>query len=371
MRKLMIVCFFLLSGAAVAADAPTGDRIDHEAGGDRFSAGGSVSVSAPVAADLLAAGGTVEIDTRVGGDVLALGGNVRIKGDVESGVFAGGGQMLLNAQVKRSVRLAGGQVEIGPKAQLGGNLSIAGGQVRIEGPVFGYIQVAGGDITLDAPVGGDVWATGGRLSLGPNARVGGKLHYASGGELQQDPAAIIKGGIERVDLEAGWPRAHKEPRHSAVTGWVWIAGLMVLAAVLVVVAPAFTGRAAEALKRRPWFALLIGFIVLVCVPVGAVILLATVIGIPLALLVLLAYPILLLVGYELTAIGISDLAMQRFAADRAKSTAWRAGAAAAAVFLVALVTRVPVLGGLLAFLALLIGLGALVLQWRRSAPPVV
>jgi cytoskeletal protein CcmA (bactofilin family) len=365
MREVPIFVLLLLSGVVLAA----GDRVDRDAGGDRFSAGSSVSVSTPVTADLLAAGGNVEIDTRVGGDILAVGGDVRIKGEVESGVFAGAGQLRLNAQVKRSVRIAGGQVEVGPKAQLGGNLSIAGGQVRIEGPVFGYVQAAGGDITLDGPVGGDVWATGGRLSLGPNARIGGKLRYASSNELQKDPGAVVSGGVERIDFEATRSHAHKESQGSAaVAGSIWIAGLMVLAAVLVGVAPAFTARAAQVLKHRPWLALLIGFIVLACVPVAVVVLLVTVVGIPLALLLLLAYPILLLVGYELTAIGIGDLVMQRFVAGRAQSSVWRACAAAAAVLLVALLAQVPILGTLLAFLALLIGLGALVLQWRRGAP---
>jgi len=364
MRKSLTILCLVLAGAATGAQT---DRVDREAGGDRFSAGGTVTVSTPVTADLLAAGGNIEVDTRIGGDVLAVGGNVRIKGEVDSGVLAGGGQLSLNARVRRSARVAGGQVEIGPKAELGGNLSVAGGQVRVEGPVFGYVQVAGGNIVLDGPIGGDVWATGGKVTLGPNARIGGKLHYASRAELQQDPAAIIKGGTEKLEFEASWPREHHETPRSGLAGWVWIAGLMVLAAVLVRIAPGFTARVSEVLQRRPWFALLIGFIVLVCVPVAAVLLLVTVIGLPLALLVLLAYPVLLLLGYELTAIGISDWTMRRFAGARAQSPGWRALAAAAAVFLVALLARLPAIGGLLAFLALLVGIGALVLQWKRPA----
>lgn len=363
-----LLLLLALAGAAVAADPPARERIDREAGGDRFSAGDSVSVSTPVAADLLAAGGTIDVDTRVGGDVLAVGGNVRIKGDIESGVFAGGGQLTINARVKRSVRAAGGQVEIGPKAELGGNLSVAGGHVRIEGPVFGYVQAAGGNVTLDGAVGGDVWVTGGRLSLGPNARIAGKLHYASNGELEQDPGAVVKGGIERFDFAAGRSREHREPQASRAVGWIWIVGLMVLAAVLIGIAPAATARTSAVLRGRPAFALLIGFVVLVCVPVGAVILLVTLIGLPLALLVLLLYPVLLLLGYTSTAIALSDWALQRFATGRTITPLIRAAAAAGAVFLVALLTRVPAVGGLIAFLVLLAGLGALALQWKRPAP---
>jgi cytoskeletal protein CcmA (bactofilin family) len=364
----LLLCLFFLVGVAAAAGKNDPDVVDREAGGDRFSAGGSVSITKPVSADLLVAGGDIDVDTRVGGDVLAVGGNVRLRGDVDAGVIAAGGQLLVNARVKRSVRIAGGQVEIGPKAELGGNLSIAGGQVRVEGPVFGYVQAGGGNVTIDGPVGGDVWVTGGRLALGPNARIAGRLRYASRGELSQDPGAIIKGGVERVEISSGRTRAHTESSSHAF-GWVWVAGLMLLAAVLVLAAPAFTTRVSGVLRERPWFSLLIGFIVLVCVPIGAVILLVTIIGLPIGLLALLLYPVLLLIGYQSTAIGISDWVMQRFFNDRARSRWWRVGAAVAAVFVIALLTRLPAIGGFLAFIALIVGLGALALQWRRPAAP--
>lgn len=367
-HRIASLCLILACSAALAADKGNPERVDREAGGDRFSAGESVNIATPVAADLMAAGGTVFVDARVGGDVLAVGGDVRIRGEVDGGVFAAGGQLRLNGPVKRSARIAGGQVEIGPKGEIGGNVSVAGGQVRIEGPVFGYVQAASGDVVLDGPVGGDVWASGGRLALGPNARIAGKLHYASNGELQQDPAAVVKGGIERLDFRAGEAHPQKAVRPARVIGWIWTVGLMLLAVVLVAVAPSLTARASEVLRQRPWFALLIGFIALVCVPVAALILLVTVIGLPLGLAVLLAYPILLLVGYELTAIGASDWVMKRLAAGRAQSTLWRAAAAALAVLVIALLARVPFIGTLVAFLALLFGLGALMLQWRRSAP---
>jgi cytoskeletal protein CcmA (bactofilin family) len=365
--RSLLFLLVLVAGGAIAADTPSPQRVEHDAGGDRFTASDSVTVSTPVAADLLAAGGNIEVDTQVGGDVLAVGGNVRLKGDVDSGVIAGGGQLTINGRVKRSVRAAGGQVEIGPKAELGGNLSVAGGQIRIEGPVFGYVQAAGGNVTLDGPVGGDVWVTGGRLALGPNARIAGKLHYASRGELQQDAAAVVKGGIERLEFDAAWPRQHREPHPSRFAGWIWVAGLMVLAAILVGAAPALTARASDLLRHRPAFALLIGFVVLVCVPIAAVLLLVTLIGLPLALLVLLLYPVLLLLGYTSTAIGLSDWALQRFVDARNVTPLKRAAAAAGAVFLIALLARLPFVGGIIAFLALLAGLGALALQWKRPA----
>jgi cytoskeletal protein CcmA (bactofilin family) len=352
----------LLAGAAAAQD-----RVQRDAEGDRFVAGGSLSITQPVQADLLAAGGEVQIDTSIGGDLIVVGGNLRVQGEVGQGALIGGGQVLIDGRVKRNVRAGGGRVTIGPRGQLGGNLSVAGGQVRIEGPVFGYVQVAGGDVTIDGPVGGDVWMTGGRLALGPKARIAGRLRYASRRDLDRDPAAVVQGGVEPVSFESGWPREHGEARRDTMSGWLWTVGLMVLAAVLVGAAPAFTARASAALRGRPWWSLLLGFIVLVCVPVAALLLLVTVIGLPLALVALLAYPALLLVGYVLTAVGLGDWVLWRFAADRAQSAGMRALAAAVAMFCVGLATRIPWVGGALLFLALLAGVGALAQQWRRPA----
>lgn len=362
-----VLAAVVLGGFAAAAAQEK--RVDRVAGDDRFTAGGSVTVTTPVTGDLMAAGGEVRIDSRIGGDLVAAGGNVRVLGDVGESAFVAGGQVHFDARVRRSVRAGGGHVEVGPKAELGGNLSVAGGQVRIEGPVFGYVQAAGGRVVLDGPIGGDVWVTGGRVLLGPNARIGGALHYAAQAELEQDPAAIVKGGIEKLPFEAGWPRRDEVSEHRFGAGrWLWTAGLMALAAIVVGAAPAFAARTSNVLRQRPWFALLLGFIVLACVPIAAILLLVTVLGIPLALLALLAYPAALLLGYVMTPIGIGDWVMQRFATTRAAQTGWRAAAAAVVVLAIALLARVPVLGTVVVLAVLLAGLGALALQWRRPAP---
>src|SRR5213075_3059679 len=126
---------------------------------------------------------------------------VRIGGSVGDSLYCGGGQVLLDGTVGSNARIGGGNVEIGPKAVVSGNVSIAGGKVRIDGTVKGYVQVAGGRAFIDGTVGGDVVARSGMVELGPNARIAGKLRYASGKELTRDPAAQVAGGVERGAIE--------------------------------------------------------------------------------------------------------------------------------------------------------------------------
>lgn len=357
------------SGPAGAADETAATKT-RNLGADLFVAGGSVTVSEPVGGDLFVAGGSADVDGSVAGDVVAFGGKLRLGADVAQSVYAAGGQLNVNAKVGRNARVAGGQVQWGPKSELAGNLSVAGGQVRLHGTVRGHVQAAGGRVLIDGPVGGDVIATSGQVELGPNARIAGKLRYHSGDALKRDPAAQVT-GVER--LEPRWPgsegaSAPSDGREGATGGagrtfgWVWTVGLMLLAAVLLALVPRYWVGVARTLRTRPWFSVLIGFVLLVCVPVAALILMASLIGIPVALATVALYLAWLPVAYVGAAIGLGDWALHRWQPAQAARLAWRIGAAAGALLLLALLGWLPWLGGLVLFAALLAGLGATALQ---------
>lgn len=367
------LCAIGLCGA-MAADRPA-DRppAEQRLGRDLFIAGGSVTVSQPVSGDLFAGGGSVDVDAAVAGDALATGGKVRIGAEVEHSVFAFGGQLSVNGKVGRNLRMVGGQVELGPRAEVAGNVSAAGGQVRLYGRVGGHVQSAGGRLLIDGPVGGDVFATSGEVELGPNARIGGKLRYRSSEALRQDPQAQVAGGVEKLLPAIGAAsappmREHAERRGAGSIGWVWTIGLMVLAAVLLAALPRFQTLVARTLREQPGLSLLLGFVLLVCVPVATVLLFITLIGIPLGLFLLATYLALLPLAYVSAGIGLGDWALQRWQPARSDRLRWRIAAAATALLALALLGGLPWLGGLIAFATLLAGLGALLLQLRRFAP---
>ena len=338
---------------------------------DTFVFGGSVRIDKPVAGDLIAAGGNVDVDAPVGGDAVMTGGNLRVTAKVGQSVYAAGGRLILDAPIGRNLRVAGGQVDIGPMATVAGNVTVGGGQVSLNGPVKGSISVGGGRVLIDAPVEGDVVANAGQLTLGPNARLAGKLRYRSGDELVRDPAAQVAGTIEHLPLpgraasgaqwhERGWD-GHRSER-SVGPGWFWTLGLMAIAAVLIAALPVTSARVVRTLTTRWAWSLLLGFIALVCIPVAALILLITIIGIPLGLLAVLLYLALLLVGYVASGMALGQWALARWKADAAGRTGWRIAAAMLAVLALALLGSVPYLGGLVALAAVLAGIGAIAMQ---------
>ena len=275
-------------------------------------------------------GGKVEVDDPVGGDLHAAAGNIRVTAPVT------------------------------------GNARMAGGNISITGAIGGNLKAAGGRVVIDGPVGGDASIAAGTLRLGPNAVIGGQLRFG-GGHLEKDDAAVVVGGIRQ--------RAAPERDRSfggAKARWIWTAGLMLLAAILAATLPGPSDRMMATLRAKPWMPPLLGFLAITAVPVAAVLVMITIIGIPIGLLALLAYAALLLIGYVTAAVVIGGLLLGRFKAGAIGLATWRAGAAVSIVLALALVSRIPLLGGVVQFAALVLGVGLVIgLAVRAAEPPAV
>jgi hypothetical protein len=347
--------------------SPMRETVERGLGADRFVAGGVVTVAKPVAGDLFAAGGNIDVDAAVAGDALVAGGNVRLGAPVGQNLYAAGGRVSVNGTVQRNARLAGGHVEIGPRAKIAGNVSVGGGEARIGGAIGGYLQVGGGRVFIDGPIGGDVEAGSAEIELGPGARISGTLRYASRDELRRDPAAQVLGGIERLAPRAAWPVPSVRERARHRIAWLWSAGLIVLAAALAAALPGVYSGVAAAVRTHWARSLLVGFIALVCIPVGALLAMLTVIGIPLALAVLALYLALLVVGYASAGVSVGELALQRWQPARASRRGWRVVAAALGMLAISLLGGIPWIGGLVVSAAMLLGIGALLSQLQPES----
>lgn len=345
-------------------------RVEHRFGSDHFAAGSELIISQPVAGDLIAGGGKVEVQTETGGDAILTGGSVRVNGNVGGSLFLAGGQLVVNGAVGRNVRVGGGQVTLGPSSGVDGNLSVAGGDVALKGRVNGYVQAGGGKLLIDGVVNGDVEARAGELVLGPNARIGGKLRYASREPLKRDPAAQVQGEVERIDITGGWPVPEDIERGMGRSGsWIWTLGLLVVAGFMALALPGFTERVSTLWRARFPMSLLLGFVLTVCLPVAALLLMATLIGVPLGLVTLMVYPVLLLLGYVSSGVALGVWVATSLNQPWNEGGMGRMLTAVLGMLAIGLLARVPWLGGLVMLLALLAGVGALVLQgWRFARP---
>lgn len=305
-------------------------------------------------------------------DSVHLGGKVDVAETVEGPLTVAGGTVHVDAPVHGNVHMAGGKIEFAREASVSGDVALAGGTVVIEGPITGNLRAVGGHVTLNGPIGGDAKIAAGTLTLGPDARIAGALKFR-GGALEQDPAAQVTGGVTRHP-RGGRLWVHEAPATPAerfMKGWLWTSGLIVLAALLAAALPGASRRMATELRERPWLTPLLGLVALSTIPVLAVLVMITVIGIPLGLLALVAYGGLLLLGYVWLAVVVGGLLLDRIKPEVAAQTAWRVGAAMLAMLSLGVLARMPFIGGLIGFVALLVGVGMVVgaLLRRTTTPP--
>ena len=314
---------------------------------------------------LLLAGGAAAEDSW-GTDTVRFGGTVEVSQPTDGSLNAAGGQVLVQAPVEGSLRAAGGQIVVGPDAAIAGDAMLAGGDVTVKGAIQGNLHAAGGEVTLDGPVGGDAFVGSGSLTLGPNARIEGKLEFR-GSKLTRDPAAQVVGGLVHAPT-----RSHRQEWKAgdrSSPGWLWSLGLVALAALVAGALPGPSQRLAQELRERPWMTTLLGFLALTAIPVGAVLLVITIIGIPIAFLAMILYAALLMVGYVWLAVVLGGLMLDRFKAETAAVTAWRIGAAALAMVVLALAVRVPFVGGFITLAAVAVGVGMIVAAVLRKVQP--
>lgn len=368
-RRVLAVTFAALGLATItgcSVEVDDGDSVSHLFGSDYFGAGGLLNVTDPIDGDAFMAGGQVSVASEVDGDLVVAGGELSLGGAVGDDLYAAGGSVQLDAIVSGNARIAGGDVTVGPATVVAGALSLTGARVEFDGNTHEYLQASGGSVRINGEVHGDAQVRAEELLIGPEARIGGRLIFSGPQEPVVPDGAVISGGLEfrqksahRFFEDAGGP-----VRESARTlGTVlWFLGVFVAAALFRIVFPGFSQAAASVIGRRPLQSLGLGLAILACVPFVAVVLLITVIGIPLALLLIPVYLLVMFLGWVTAAIFIAQRGTEVLRPGRASSLGMQLFALLLALCALWLLRQIPLVGGLIALLALIAGIGALAWQ---------
>ena len=257
-----------------------------------------------------------------------------------------------------------GRVEVraGERAD---DVVILDGPATIDGSVDGVVVALNGDIRVTGTVQEDVVAVNGRAVIESGARVGGDV--VSSKSPSVDPGATVEGETRTVRFSfrafgfllwlAWW---------IAVTVSVIVLGVLLLALAPAAMAASYAVARDEAGRAFGW-----GLLVAVGLPVALVAVLFTLVGITLGLLGLLSLALLYAMGYV-----VAGLALGRAIVKEPKS---RYLALLVGLGILRVAGLIPVVGGLLTFVAGAYGIGALAIAGRRAArrpsrpvaPPVV
>ena len=368
-RRHVVALFLLLLPLSIGHAAEEQRPGAHETviAGDYFGAGSDASPGSTVEGDAFVAGGQVDLNKPVNGDALLAGGGVIISERVGGDLYATGGSVMIDAPIAGNARLAGGRVEISRRGQVSGKTTLVGGRVTVLGKAGRQLVVFGEHVTLDGEVAGNVTIASRALSIGPNARVSGKLTYRGSVPAQVDPAAVITGGINYLSFDFEDETYQPVAR---VVAWVGViaftVGLFLIGVLVIVVAPESTAHMSKLARARPISSLVMGVVTILCMPIAIVLLMLTIVGIPFAFILLLGWPMILIFGYLAGVMAVSDA----IAGPSADAKGRRIFLLAMGLGVMLLFARVPFAGWSIGMLLLIMGVGALALNAMGVSVPV-
>lgn len=333
---LLIVLFAVLPYSAEAADE---NVLRYTSSGNTFGAGDDLQINQNTQGDLVLAGSKIGANGNIGDDFLGAGGEIIVNGDVSGNIIAAGGSIRVNGNVGGDVAALGGQVILSRGSVVEGDILLGGGEVTLDGTVNGNGEVSTGTLKT-----GDNFKLKGNLSLQAdnyptnlNDKVGGNLNITQVNATEEQYESVSKG--------------------FSIFSFIWrLLASLAIGLVLIYLFPDFVGGLVELVKDSPLKTGLLGFLTLVLLPILSIILLFTFIGWSLSILLILLFVLSLLIA----TVPVKLLAGKIIYNKILKKEAGKMMYYIFGAVLFAILYEIPFLGGLIRFVALIIGLGAIV-----------
>ncbi len=344
---LLIILFTALPYSAVAADE---NFLKHTSSGNTFGGGEDLQIDQDIPGDLVLAGSQIEVNGNTGGNFLGAGGEIIVNGNVSGNILALGGSVRVNGNVGGDVAALGGQIVLSRDSVVKGDILLGGGEVTLNGIVNGN-----GDVSTGTLKTGDDFKLKGNLALQANNypsnlndKVGGNLNITQVNTKEEKHESVFEG-------------------FSIFSFILRLLASLALGMVLIYLFPGFVGGVAELVKDSPIKAGLLGFLTLIFLPVLSIILLITFFGWSLSILIIL----LLILALLIATVPVKLLAGKIIYNKILKKEAGKLMYYLVGTVLFAIIYEIPFLGGLVSFIALIIGLGAIVVWLATRARPTV
>ncbi|MGB0384322.1 MAG: hypothetical protein ACPGWR_05800 [Ardenticatenaceae bacterium] len=202
--SLLFVGLFGAVGSAEAFDFIDGATIEKgtKIDDDVFIAGEKVVVNGEINGDLFALGQNVTINGTVKGSLFTTGQNIIIDGKVEGSLYGGAASLILDsdAEIGRNLLFGGFGLETRSGSKVARDLLMGGYQAQLAGTVGRNVNTATAALEISGKVDGDVDANVGTpedsaptsLYFGPG---GGEMPDAIDGGLRVTSDAEIKGKL--------------------------------------------------------------------------------------------------------------------------------------------------------------------------------
>ena len=331
--------------------------------GDYVAFGPHVAISGTVNGDVYAAGGEVLMDGVVNGDVILAGAKVTLSGTVSQDARIAGAKVTISGSVGRNMTVGAADVYFTDTAKVQENLLAGGGSMQLAGHVGRDARIGAGAVTISNEIVRDLAVAAESVHLTSKAVVGRNLRYWSETAPSIDEGAVVRGTTTQRPLPDGWTL---EGARRGIFGVRVLAAAvsflstLILGLVLLHIYPLFARRVTATMRERPGRSLGWGTIALVGIPIVAVSFLVTLFALPVGVVLFALYvaTVYLARVYAVTCLG-------QFLFRRQPDSSSLARPFVVGLVLYSILSFIPVVGGLLTLLAILFGLGALLVTKKE------
>ena len=322
----------------------------------------SVDVRGTITGDLIAFARRINVPGSVHGNIITFGQNVDIPGKVDGDIFGFAQSIRTNGEVGKNLWAFAQDITIEPEAKLGQNATMFATNINVDGHVGQDVTAFGAIHDISGSIGRNVNIRGQQISVQNTSTIGGDLNARVNLEkrVQIHPDASIQGetNVELVKKEEGISKYMKIGFYFRQL--LRIVGAFLMGLLLFWLLPGLKHAPLSSVRR-----LLasggIGFLAAVATPIAVIIIAITVIGLPIALVTL---------AFWLLALYLSKIVIGRYIGSTLLGNGKNTMGSTAlslliGITIIVVAINLPYIGGILNFLLILIGLGALLITAYR------
>lgn len=349
MKKRFIVLFIvLLSMIVIPVYAKTEDN---------FHADEDVTIEKSIGSTTFIAGNTVDVNSNIDGIAFVAGNSINMTSTQDYAFIAGNNITLEKFSAKDSF-IAGSTVVL--KETTVRDLYVSAGTIKVDGVISNNAYLAGSSVIINANINGDVYVSAEKIKIGKDAVISGTLKYPEDIKPEIAKEATIaktKTYKAKTKVDVQVPKVQS----IIISGIVSYLSLLIIGMLLLALNKKMFDRFAKFGKKTEDVlkTMGIGFLGLIAVPCACIIALLTVVGIPLSLIVLLVYGILLYLSIIPTSFCMGRL----FLKDRIKNDY---SLLALSLLVVYLLKCIPIIGGFMGFVSLILGFGIYLIMIKES-----
>ncbi len=341
---------------------------------DVMIGGAFVNGDFTVVGDSFIAGNMLEISGTFGDDMNIVGGQVELSGEIADDLRMAGGTVVLDGKVGSDAFLAGGQVTITKDSVISDELYVGAGMVRLFGTVNGDVYLGAGQAVVSGVINGDLTIEAEDISISDTAQINGNLIYKSNNEIKDLNKENISGTVEytpisEIDLSGVGVNTGTVGGLAVGAGIVaqitgFIVGLLMLFIVglaMVLIVPGFSDRTSKFFTGQIGWSLLYGLVAMIVLPVLSILIMITIIGLPLGIITFVLYFVGLYIAKVVAAMSVGSAIIGR----KKKNLSILVLSLALGLFIYELITMIPIVGGFINLVMVMVGYGAIMLWFTK------